>query len=691
MKTKHFLLIALLIIAVGTAKSQTKTVELPGAAFTNTQTIEIGKVMLSDTATVIDVEAFFRPGFWIRIVSDSYLQADGKKYMIRTGEGIELDSLFWMPESGRASFTLTFEPLPLDTESFDFIESDCEDCFKIWGITLTNKYSNHAIIPDEYLQEHQLENDFEVTWNRGEAIVSGIINEYIPETVDWTLIYTNPVTGNENSTPVEINKDGSFYTKVRVNSPTNLFLRSQSAYIPLIVSPGKESKIFVNQPEIYRSNSRLLLDEEPYGDKYLYAGYLAKLNTDLANINISYTKPQQNNIDSIAEMNVNQYKEFMMDRYHENISNNNALNISPIAKEIINTTEAFLLANKLNFADNEIIQATIIKNKTSWEDAQKAYIPEERSDNFNDFYNLIPYNDMNILLIPNISYYVTNMNYARSNTGDPYVILRHLAQHEDISKEDSESINDYINSQEQNITIELKESIETIYNKYKLIADEYYNSIMGAGFLSNIWNANEGIMFDLIKAQITTRALQDYEPLTKEQMEDLSTLPNVIKQIIIEENDQLLAKIEENKKKTGFTVLTPPTNIDEELAIKMFEPFNGKVILVDVWATWCGPCHAANAAMEPLKAQLADEEDLIYLYLAGENSPESTWNNMITDLKGHHYRVNAAQWDYLSESLNVRGVPTYIIIDRDGSHSFHAVGFPGADTMKRELLKALNN
>ena len=390
-------------------------------------------------------------------------------------------------------------------------------------------------------------------------------------------------------------------------------------------------------------------------------------------------------------MNVNQYKEFMMDRYHENISNNNALNISPIAKEIINTTEAFLLANKLNFADNEIIQATIIKNKTSWEYAQKAYISEERSDNFNDFYNLIPYNNMNILLTPNISYYVTNMNYARSNTGDPYVILRHLAQHEDISKEDSESINDYINSQEQNITIELKESIETIYNKYKLIADEYYNSIMGAGFLSNIWNANEGIMFDLIKAQITTKALQDYEPLTKEQMEDLSTLPNVIKQIIIEENDQLLAKIEENKKKTGFTVLTPPTNIDEELAIKMFEPFNGKVILVDVWATWCGPCHAANAAMEPLKAQLADEEDLIYLYLAGENSPESTWNNMITDLKGHHYRVNAAQWDYLSESLNVRGVPTYIIIDRDGSHSFHAVGFPGADTMKRELLKALNN
>jgi hypothetical protein len=52
--------------------------------------------------------------------------------------------------------------------------------------------------------------------------------------------------------------------------------------------------------------------------------------------------------------------------------------------------------------------------------------------------------------------------------------------------------------------------------------------------------------------------------------------------------------------------------------------------------------------------------------------------------------VNQKQWDYLSESLNARGVPTYLIIDKEGNHSFHSVGFPGVDTMKRELMKALN-
>ncbi len=689
MKTKHFLLVILLIIAVVSLKSQTKTVDLPGAAFANSQTIEIAKVMLSDTATVLDIDAFFRPGYWIKIVSDSYLQADGKKYMIRSSEGIELDSLFWMPESGRASFSLTFEPLPLETEFFDFIESDCDDCFKIWGIDLNDQYSDLTEIPEEYLREHQPEDDFKIDWNKGDAIVSGIINKHVQGSIDWNLIYLNPITGNEKEVTLDIDENGAFSAKITVNSPTNLFLSSRAGYIPIVVSPGKESKIFVNLPENYRSKSRLLMNEEPYGEKYLYAGYLAKLNSDLANKDITYTKPQQDYIDTVAQMNVNQYKEFMTERYLENVSANNALNISSLAKNIANSVETFLLVNKLSYADSELLQAYAIRNKTSWEEAQKAYVAEKKLTNYNDFYNLIPYNEMYLLLLPNLSYYVRSVSYARKEMGDASEILRHLSQHEDVLEEEREIITEYLESLEQNMTPVVNESVGEIANKYNSIMDEYYKNNIGAGYLSQIWNADEGVMFDLIKGQTMSRGLQDYNPLTKEQIEDLSNAPGVIRQIILEENDQLLAKIEENKKKTGFTVLTTPTTTDEELVIKMFEPFKGKVILLDVWATWCGPCRSANIAMEPLKAQLANEEDLVYLYLAGENSPENTWKNMIVDLKGHHYRVNEAQWDYLSKTLNVEGVPTYIIIDREGNHTFHSVGFPGADTMKRELMKAL--
>ncbi|MDI9604586.1 MAG: TlpA disulfide reductase family protein [Bacteroidota bacterium] len=144
-RPKTVLTLLLIAVAISAQAQREKIVEQPRAVFANTFALEIAKVTLSDTETVLDVDAYFRPGSWIRIASDSYLLADGKKYMIREGEGIDLDSLFWMPQSGEAEFTLIFEPLPAETTIFDFIESDCNDCFKIYGIDLMEKYKEKPI------------------------------------------------------------------------------------------------------------------------------------------------------------------------------------------------------------------------------------------------------------------------------------------------------------------------------------------------------------------------------------------------------------------------------------------------------------------------------------------------------------------------------------------------------------------
>ena len=124
-----------------------RSVENPFIESANTMTLDIAKVELSDTATVLYTDAYFRPHYWIKISSESYLQADGKKYALKGTQDIEADSLFWMPETGEASFRLSFEPLPRDTRSFDFIESDCDDCFKLFGIDLTGK--TEATVPSD--------------------------------------------------------------------------------------------------------------------------------------------------------------------------------------------------------------------------------------------------------------------------------------------------------------------------------------------------------------------------------------------------------------------------------------------------------------------------------------------------------------------------------------------------------------
>ena len=115
--------------------------------------------------------------------------------------------------------------------------------------------------------------------------------------------------------------------------------------------------------------------------------------------------------------------------------------------------------------------------------------------------------------------------------------------------------------------------------------------------------------------------------------------------------------------------------------------FKGKVLLVvDFWATWCGPCRMANKMMVPMKEELKGK-DIVYLYITGETSPLKTWENMIPDIHGEHFRLTDTQWK----------LPLGRIQDRRGTdlsdcrprrkHHVQANWFPGSGKMKEELLK----
>ena len=191
-----------------------RVVEDPLIEASNSTTLDIVKVSLCDTATVLDIEAWYTPHFWIRIDHGTYLQAGKRKYALTGAEGITPDSLFWMPESGRASFRLTFEPLPRRTRSFDFIESDCDDCFKLYGIDLTGKatYETPRDLPSDVLVE-PTDNAFcEPLFEIGETTVRMHFIGYREGLGKRAELYVNTMFGTQKSYTAEVDPATSMAT-----------------------------------------------------------------------------------------------------------------------------------------------------------------------------------------------------------------------------------------------------------------------------------------------------------------------------------------------------------------------------------------------------------------------------------------------------------------------------------------------
>ena len=108
----------------------------------------------------------------------------------------------------------------------------------------------------------------------------------------------------------------------------------------------------------------------------------------------------------------------------------------------------------------------------------------------------------------------------------------------------------------------------------------------------------------------------------------------------------------------------------EQILRKLIEPYKGKIILLDIWGTWCGPCKDALSRSQAEYERLKDY-DLVYLYLANNSSDES-WQNVIKmyDVTGDnvvHYNLPTAQQSAIENFLQIHEFPTYKLIDRNGT------------------------
>lgn len=132
-------------------------------------------------------------------------------------------------------------------------------------------------------------------------------------------------------------------------------------------------------------------------------------------------------------------------------------------------------------------------------------------------------------------------------------------------------------------------------------------------------------------------------------------------------------RIAGNLHKSDIIFLSDTANINSLQSL--IAPYKGKVVYLDIWGTWCGPCmHEITQYTGALKAHFKNEPGIVFLYLATEREiHHERWKQFILyhEIKGYHLtktdQGTEPFWIDLLHTENVpRLYPTYAIFDRNG-------------------------
>ncbi len=121
----------------------------------------------------------------------------------------------------------------------------------------------------------------------------------------------------------------------------------------------------------------------------------------------------------------------------------------------------------------------------------------------------------------------------------------------------------------------------------------------------------------------------------------------------------------------------------------IFKGYEGKILLLDFFATWCPPCRAEIPHLVNLQKKYKGKLQ-VFSVLMEENKSNEEMKDFIDSFDINYPVLNSKENFFLSQALGgIKSLPTLVIYDKTGAYFTHFVGAAPEEMLESAIEKAL--
>ncbi len=562
-------------------------------------------------------------------------------------------------------------------------------------LQVSNSSGEKVVLSKEktFLPDFELKNDEAFSapvFKQGIAVYKGFIEGYHPKMGTTGKIQAKSILANNigESITIKIAPDGSFSCEVPMFYPQLLYIRLPQVFKQVFLEPGKSLFEYIDLTEYtapYKNRKHRVKRQK----KSLFMGENARVNSDLLSLEAIYHFNHNKIRKQILDISPDEFKERCLKALAKEQEATSLFckenTISKKAQQIKNMDSKYNAYAEVLSYNMGRSNAYRKKHKVS---RKQRKIPLEQIKFESEFLKFIKAEDLNdqVSLLSGASYDRLCNRIAFSKNIRPKASYSYCALVDSIQKrniktdnEEKEFLEKLCTSKDYKQIIKLREENTEIWKKIQSTHSTLLGKIKKGGYhnmrkqnLQKYFGLESGLLTDILYSQIQLgRMKARFTPLDEAEKTEIKSEINTpfISDYLFQQSDELekeiKEKLEANKNATGYVVNETPKTTVDRLFESIMEKYKGKVVYVDFWATWCGPCRSGIKKIKPLKEELKSE-NIEFVYITNQSSPLETWNMLIPDIKGEHYRLTAEEWNHLKAKFSIRGIPHYILVGENG-------------------------